>query len=89
MNGRAAFAKVQCSAPWVSAVTEADQSVRPCYFQPQIGSVSNQSLLEVLNSPETLAFRESLDVTSDAICERCVCSLYIPDDTGEPMLSAR
>lgn len=88
VNGDGAFPEVRCNAPWVSAVIEADQSVRPCYFQPRIGSVRDKSLIEVLNSPEALAFREGLDVATDSICQRCVCSLWIPSDADAPVRSA-
>jgi len=30
----------------------------------------------VLNSPRAVAFRDALDVAANAICRRCVCSLY-------------
>jgi Fe-coproporphyrin III synthase len=31
------FAPNACNAPWVSAVIEADGTVRPCFFQPALG----------------------------------------------------
>ena len=65
-----------CNAPWISAVIEADGTIRPCFFQPAIGTLEGgASLADVLNSPRALAFRESLDVPSNPICQRCVCSL--------------
>lgn len=88
VNGKAPFPAVRCNAPWVSAVIEADQSVRPCYFHPAIGNVRDRSLLEVLNSPEALAFRRSLDVATDPVCERCVCSLYLPHEGGPEPVAA-
>ncbi len=72
------FPVVRCNAPWVSAVIEADQRVRPCYFHPPFGSARDSSLIDVLNSPAALAFRAGLDVASDPICQRCVCSLHLP-----------
>ncbi len=66
----------RCNAPWVSAVLEADGTVRPCFFHPPLGNISGATaLLDVLNSPQAVAFRESLDVTKNAVCRRCVCSL--------------
>jgi hypothetical protein len=35
-------------------------------------------LLEILNSPQALQFRKTLDIATDPICRHCVCSLYIP-----------
>jgi len=69
----------RCNAPWVSAVVETDGAVRPCFFQPVFGSFKHQNLLSILNGPQALAFRQSLDVESNAICRRCVCSLYRED----------
>jgi MoaA/NifB/PqqE/SkfB family radical SAM enzyme len=65
-----------CNAPWVSAVVDHDGTVRPCFFHPPIGSVRDHSLAEVLNSERALAFRRNLDVPSNPICRRCVCSLH-------------
>jgi MoaA/NifB/PqqE/SkfB family radical SAM enzyme len=65
-----------CNAPWVSAVVEAGGAVRPCFFHPPIGQVdSSTTLLEVLNSSRAVAFRAALDVASNPVCRRCVCSL--------------
>jgi MoaA/NifB/PqqE/SkfB family radical SAM enzyme len=65
-----------CNAPWVSAVLESDGTVRPCFFHPSIGTVGQgASLLEILNGPEAINFRCHLDVSTNAICRRCVCSL--------------
>ncbi len=67
----------RCNAPWVSAVLESNGDVRPCFFHGPIGNTSTGTLLAVLNSPEGIAFRQSLDVATDPICRRCVCSLYL------------
>jgi MoaA/NifB/PqqE/SkfB family radical SAM enzyme len=64
-----------CNAPWVSAVIEADGTVRPCFFHRPIGYLNGRNLLQVINGPEALAFRSGLDVSSNAVCRRCVCSL--------------
>ena len=68
----------RCNAPWVSAVIEASGDVRPCFFHSVLGNIHRQSLPEIINSPEALHFRSRLDVESNKICQRCVCSLYIP-----------
>jgi MoaA/NifB/PqqE/SkfB family radical SAM enzyme len=66
----------RCNAPWVSAVLESDGVVRPCFFHPPIGTVANgASLWNVLNSPEAISFRSGLDVSTNRVCQRCVCSL--------------
>ena len=50
--------------------------MRPCFFHRPIGTVANgASLLDVLNGPEAISFRLNLDVSTNAICQRCVCSL--------------
>jgi MoaA/NifB/PqqE/SkfB family radical SAM enzyme len=69
----------RCNAPWVSTVIEADGYVRPCFFHPPFGNTRHGALLEILNGPEALRFRKTLDVATDPICQRCVCSLYIPN----------
>lgn len=65
----------RCNAPWVSAVVEANGTVRPCFFHRPIGSLKSHTLLQVLNSFEAQQFRASLDVATNPICGRCVCSL--------------
>ncbi|HXE12470.1 MAG TPA: radical SAM protein [Bryobacteraceae bacterium] len=70
----------RCNAPWVSAVVETDGTVRPCFFQRPIGSVNGQSLFNVLNGFEAQQFRRSLDVATNPICKRCVCSLHLTSE---------
>jgi MoaA/NifB/PqqE/SkfB family radical SAM enzyme len=66
----------RCNAPWVSAVLESDGVVRPCFFHRPIGRVGRDaSLLEILNGPAAISFRLGLDVSRNAVCQRCVCSL--------------
>ena len=65
-----------CNAPWVSAVMEVDGTVRPCFFHQKIGSVAEMTLEEAINGDEARRFRASLDVESNPICQRCVCSLH-------------
>jgi MoaA/NifB/PqqE/SkfB family radical SAM enzyme len=65
-----------CNAPWVSVVVESDGVVRPCFFHRPIGKIDAlTSLMDVINNPEAVRFRIGLDVASDSICRRCVCSL--------------
>lgn len=65
----------RCNAPWVSAVCEANGTVRPCFFHRPIGSLKTHTLLEVVNGFEAQQFRASLDIASNPVCKRCVCSL--------------
>jgi MoaA/NifB/PqqE/SkfB family radical SAM enzyme len=68
----------RCNAPWVSTVIEADGTVRPCFFLPPMGNIHDQSLPDILNSPQSIAFRRDLDMEKNDTCRRCVCSLYLP-----------
>ncbi|MGA9473571.1 MAG: radical SAM protein [Terriglobales bacterium] len=68
----------RCNAPWVSSVIEASGDVRPCFFHPVLGNIHAQPLDKIVNSSEALEFRATLDIANNAICQRCVCSLYIP-----------
>jgi MoaA/NifB/PqqE/SkfB family radical SAM enzyme len=65
----------RCNAPWTSAVMETDGTVRPCFFHPPIGNIHHSSLEEVINGREALTFRSRLDIPTNSICQRCVCSL--------------
>ena len=66
----------KCNAPWTSAVVEADGAVRPCFFHPPIGSIGEgETLAQIVNSPAATAFRADLDVATNPVCRRCVCSL--------------
>jgi MoaA/NifB/PqqE/SkfB family radical SAM enzyme len=72
----APFPEVRCDAPWVSAVIEADGTLRPCFFQPPVGNIRTKTLSELLDR-EMVRFRRGLDVACDATCRRCVCSLRV------------
>ncbi len=76
-HGDGDFPRTVCNAPWVSAVIEADGAVRPCFFHPVLGDLGEQSLAEILNAPEAIAFRRGLEVERDPVCRRCVCSLHL------------
>jgi MoaA/NifB/PqqE/SkfB family radical SAM enzyme len=76
--GRDSFFPNECNAPWVSSVIESDGTVRPCFFQPPLGSVHSEGgLRAVLNSPQAIAWRKGLDVRRDSICRKCVCTLSL------------
>ena len=77
LQGLAPFPQVRCNAPWVSAVVEADGTIRPCFFHPAQGHIHTGSLAETLNGPAAVAFRRRLDLDTDPICRHCVCSLNL------------
>jgi MoaA/NifB/PqqE/SkfB family radical SAM enzyme len=77
VNGISSYPVTACNAPWVSAVIESDGRVMPCFFHKPYGNIVDNDLMEILNSPEAIAFRKNLDVIKDPICQRCVCSLKI------------
>jgi Fe-coproporphyrin III synthase len=64
-----------CNAPWVSAVVEIDGSVRPCFFHKAIGNMTHSTLEDVVNGKVAKDFRASLNIETNPICQRCVCSL--------------
>jgi MoaA/NifB/PqqE/SkfB family radical SAM enzyme len=70
----AAFPPVACNAPWVSVVLEADGSVRPCFFHEAVGNVRTAPIASIL-AENLRAFRRGLDVSTNPVCRRCVCSL--------------
>jgi MoaA/NifB/PqqE/SkfB family radical SAM enzyme len=86
--GQAEHLAPRCNAPWVSAVIESSGDVRPCFFHPVLGNIHRQTLEQIVNRPEALSFRANLDVASNEICKRCVCSLYVPPPE-EPSLKTR
>lgn len=77
LAGDGDFPAVQCNAPWISAVLEPGDVVRPCFFQPEYGTVTS-GLADSLNAGRAVAFRRSLDVNANDTCRRCVCSLNLP-----------
>jgi len=67
----------RCNAPWTSCVVEPDGAVKPCFFQPALGTLNpEKNLKEILFSRTSEDWRDSLDIPSNPICRRCVCSLY-------------
>ena len=72
------FPEVRCNAPWISAVLEPGNQLRPCFFHPVYPSDGNASFDEVLNSTPAIEFRRQLDVRANVTCQRCVCSLALP-----------
>jgi Fe-coproporphyrin III synthase len=77
LNRDGDFPTTVCNAPWVSAVVEPNGDVKPCYFHEAHGNIYQNRLDEILNSDEAVEFRRSLDVTTNPICRKCVCTLHI------------
>jgi len=75
--GRNPFPYKKCNAPWVSAVVEADGTVRPCFFLPSLGNIHQQPLGDILNSTTAIDFRKSLDMGRNETCVKCVCYLNL------------
>ena len=74
LGGDGEFPAVSCNAPWVSVVIEADGGLRPCFFHRTIDNIRARSLADIIRD-DLGAFRRSLDVAGDPVCQRCVCSL--------------
>jgi MoaA/NifB/PqqE/SkfB family radical SAM enzyme len=72
------FPYKKCNAPWVSAVIEADGTVRPCFFHEALGNIHKNKLDEILNGNHAMDFRRNLNMDSNSICEKCVCYLNLP-----------
>lgn len=72
----------RCNAPWVSAVVEADGTVRPCFFMPGMGNIRENSLVDVLNSPAAIDWRRNLDMATNSTCIKCVCYLHLSPFTN-------
>ena len=73
----AEFPHKKCNAPWVSAVIEADGSVRPCFFHDVLGSIHKDSLSNILNSEKSISYRRKLNVAKNTTCVKCVCYLHL------------
>jgi Fe-coproporphyrin III synthase len=71
------FPEKKCNAPWVSAVVEADGSVRPCFFHDTLGSIKENSLEEILNNSNAHSYRKNLDTQKNTTCVKCVCYLNL------------
>jgi MoaA/NifB/PqqE/SkfB family radical SAM enzyme len=70
------FAPLACNAPWMSAVVEANGVVRPCFFHEPIGSIREAPLSSIVANALP-RFRQTLDVGTNPVCGRCVCSMKV------------
>jgi Fe-coproporphyrin III synthase len=80
-HGLNPFPYKKCNAPWVSAVIEADGSVRPCFFHEPYGNIKSKSFEAILNAPEAIRFRKNLDMEKNETCLKCVCYLNLKPAT--------
>ena len=76
-HGLSEFPQISCNAPWVSAVIEPDGKVRPCFFHNKVGNLNEEDLNAIVNSEKSISFRKNLDVKTNPICKKCVCSLNL------------
>ena len=74
LAGVGEFPPMVCNAPYMSVVVEADGSVRPCFFHKPVGNV-RYAPLDTIVARNLPAFRRTLDVASNPVCARCVCSM--------------
>lgn len=72
--GLAPAPMVECNAPYMSVVIEADGEVRPCFFHTSLGSIRRSTLASIIER-QLPAFRGILSVANNPICQRCVCSM--------------
>lgn len=78
LHGLNDFPAKKCNAPWVSAVVEADGSVRPCFFHTAFGNIHQTGFAEIINGEPMLTFRKELNMDCNETCKRCVCYLNLP-----------
>jgi MoaA/NifB/PqqE/SkfB family radical SAM enzyme len=67
----------KCNAPWVSAVVEADGTVRPCFFHDAVGNIHDEGLANIINGDKAYRFRKGLDIDCNSTCQKCVCYLNL------------
>ena len=72
----------KCNAPWVSAVLEADGTVRPCFFHEPYGNIKNNVFDKVINNENAINFRKQLNVATNDTCLKCVCALNLSPQTA-------
>lgn len=77
LNNMGDFPRVVCNAPWVSTVIETDGSVMPCFFHKPFGNIFEKDLMDILNSSDAIQWRKSLNMDTDPVCKKCVCSLKL------------
>jgi Fe-coproporphyrin III synthase len=71
------FPYKKCNAPWVSAVIEADGTVKPCFFHKAYGNIKTNPLHDIINNDAAVNFRKQLDMDNNDTCKKCVCYLNL------------
>ena len=61
----------------MSAVVEADGTVRPCFFHASVGNIREESFEKIINGKKAIDFRKELDMENNGICAKCVCYLNL------------
>jgi MoaA/NifB/PqqE/SkfB family radical SAM enzyme len=74
LAGDGPFPSISCNAPYMSIVIEADGAVRPCFFHAPVGSIRETPLQDIV-ARDLPAFRRHLDLATDPVCTKCVCSI--------------
>jgi MoaA/NifB/PqqE/SkfB family radical SAM enzyme len=77
VNGLSDYPAPVCNAPWVSAVIESNGDVMPCFFHKPYGNIYEKDFTEIINSAAAIDFRKRLNMDTDSICKKCVCSLKL------------
>ena len=77
LNGLGNYPVPVCNAPWVSAVIESNGDVMPCFFHKPYGNIHDGEFYSIINSGKAIAFRKNLDMGTDPVCKKCVCSLKL------------
>lgn len=77
VQGFGDFPRNRCNAPWVSTVIESNGDVLPCFFHQPYGNIYNGNLDSIVNSHTAIAFRRNLNISTNPVCQRCVCTLKL------------
>jgi MoaA/NifB/PqqE/SkfB family radical SAM enzyme len=77
LNGSGDFPMPTCNAPWVSAVMESNGDIMPCFFHKPYGNIHEKQFLDIINSETAVQFRKTLDMKTNDVCKKCVCSLKL------------
>lgn len=68
---------VNCLAPFISTVIDADGTVCPCYFLPPVGSILREPLDVILNNRAYGTVRRRFKRGALAECKLCVCPMRL------------
>jgi len=76
LSGDGGMVPPRCNAPHFSVVIEVDGRLRPCYFLPSFGDLSQSGLSEIINNEKAVALRKAYRAGERQECKHCVCPLY-------------